>query len=161
MLYVRAATHRGNHYYNSSLVYRLAFKRAIDHRVNLAPVAGRLFAENFHLDDWLDGQGVPQVILNVGRVDGQAREITGRSDQFTGRPTHTGQPQGSPLPWTAAAQQGESGMAYLVPVPHARVRVDVREARIGAGSEGEVFTIGRQRGVSLLIEHGSVSRVHA
>ena len=52
-------------------------------------------------------------------------------------------------------------MAYLVPVPHARVRVDVREARIGAGSEGEVFTIGRQRGVSLLIEHGSVSRVHA
>ncbi len=151
----------------------LAFKRAIDHRVNLAPVAGRLFAENFHLDDWLDGQGVPQVILNVGRVDGQmqevtgrpvdgqAREVTGRSDQFTGRPTHTGQPQGSPLPWTAAAQQGESGMAYLVPVPHARVRVDVREARIGAGSEGEVFTIGRQRGVSLLIEHGSVSRVHA
>jgi NADPH-dependent 2,4-dienoyl-CoA reductase/sulfur reductase-like enzyme/Fe-S-cluster-containing hydrogenase component 2/pSer/pThr/pTyr-binding forkhead associated (FHA) protein/CRP-like cAMP-binding protein len=139
----------------------LAFKRAIDHRVNLAPVAGRLFAENFHLDDWLDGQGVPQVILNVGRVDGQAREVTGRPDQFTGRPTHAGRPQGSPLPWTVAAPQGESGMAYLVPVPHARVRVDVRETRIGAGSAGEVFTIGRQRGVSLLIEHGSVSRVHA
>ena len=45
--------------------HALAFKRAIDHRVNLAPVANRLFAEDFNLDDWLDRQQVPPAIFNV------------------------------------------------------------------------------------------------
>jgi NAD(P)H-nitrite reductase large subunit len=37
----------------------LAFKRAIDHRVNVTPIVNRLFADDFQLDDWLDGQHVP------------------------------------------------------------------------------------------------------
>ena len=37
----------------------LDFKRAIDHTVNLLPVASRLFAPDFKLKEWLDQQGVP------------------------------------------------------------------------------------------------------
>ena len=43
----------------------LAFKRAVDHSVNLAPVSSRLFAGDFSLNDWLDSQGVPPPILGV------------------------------------------------------------------------------------------------
>lgn len=45
----------------------LAFKRAIDARVNVAPVAARLFAPDFKLGEWLDSQGVPGPILRVSR----------------------------------------------------------------------------------------------
>jgi NADPH-dependent 2,4-dienoyl-CoA reductase/sulfur reductase-like enzyme/CRP-like cAMP-binding protein/Fe-S-cluster-containing hydrogenase component 2 len=50
----------------------LAFKRAIEHRVNLASVANYLFANDFNLDQWLDKQQVPPAILNV-----QQRERAG------------------------------------------------------------------------------------
>lgn len=43
----------------------LAFKRAIDHRVNLAPVASSLFEHHFDLNGWLDSQGVPPPVLGV------------------------------------------------------------------------------------------------
>ncbi len=46
----------------------LAFKRAIDHGVNLLPVAPVLFEQRFRLDDWLDTQGVPPPVLNVSKV---------------------------------------------------------------------------------------------
>lgn len=46
----------------------LAFKRAIDHGVNLAPVASILFADSFNLTDWLDQQGVPSPILGVSKT---------------------------------------------------------------------------------------------
>lgn len=46
----------------------LAFKRAIDHGVNLLPVASRLFASDFKLTDWLDRQKVPTAILAVSKV---------------------------------------------------------------------------------------------
>ena len=42
--------------------HALALKRAIDYRVPLTTVAAYLFREDFHLDDWLDTQGVPPVI---------------------------------------------------------------------------------------------------
>ena len=45
----------------------LAFKRAIDHRVNLSSVAARLFAPDFNLSDWLDWQKVPPPVLGVKR----------------------------------------------------------------------------------------------
>jgi FHA domain-containing protein/pyridine nucleotide-disulfide oxidoreductase len=45
----------------------LAFKRAIDHGVNLLPVASRLFANDFKLTDWLDEQKVPTPILAVSK----------------------------------------------------------------------------------------------
>jgi NAD(P)H-nitrite reductase large subunit len=46
----------------------LAFKRAIDHRVNLLPVASLLFADHFNLNEWLDHQGVPPPMLGVNRI---------------------------------------------------------------------------------------------
>ncbi|HVB74506.1 MAG TPA: FAD-dependent oxidoreductase [Ktedonobacteraceae bacterium] len=45
----------------------LAYKRAIDHRVNLASVAHCLFAGDFDLDGWLDQQGVPAPVLNIDK----------------------------------------------------------------------------------------------
>ncbi|MHB8599777.1 MAG: NAD(P)/FAD-dependent oxidoreductase [Ktedonobacteraceae bacterium] len=53
----------------------LAFKRAIDYRVNLAPVASNLFADHFNLSDWLDSQGVPPPILGVKRVGEYAESV--------------------------------------------------------------------------------------
>lgn len=46
----------------------LAFKRAIDHRVNLLPVASVLFEQHFDLDSWLDAQGVPPPMLDVSKL---------------------------------------------------------------------------------------------
>jgi len=47
--------------------HALAFKRAIDHRVNFAAVADRLFAGDFDLDDWLDQQNIPAPVLNISK----------------------------------------------------------------------------------------------
>ena len=46
----------------------LAFKRAIDYGVSLAPIASSLFAENFSLSEWLDRQGVPAPVMGVSKV---------------------------------------------------------------------------------------------
>ncbi|HEX6477385.1 MAG TPA: FAD-dependent oxidoreductase [Ktedonobacteraceae bacterium] len=43
----------------------LAFKRAIDSRLDLVPVAGRLFAPNFDLDAWFASQGIPNPVLDA------------------------------------------------------------------------------------------------
>jgi NADPH-dependent 2,4-dienoyl-CoA reductase/sulfur reductase-like enzyme len=51
----------------------LAFKRAIDHHVNLIPIATHVFADNFKLTDWLDRQKVPTPILAVSKVRSAAR----------------------------------------------------------------------------------------
>jgi NADPH-dependent 2,4-dienoyl-CoA reductase/sulfur reductase-like enzyme len=51
----------------------LAFKRAIDHHVNLLPIATHVFADNFKLTDWLDRQKVPTPILAVSKVRSAAR----------------------------------------------------------------------------------------
>jgi NADPH-dependent 2,4-dienoyl-CoA reductase/sulfur reductase-like enzyme/Fe-S-cluster-containing hydrogenase component 2/CRP-like cAMP-binding protein len=48
----------------------LAFKRAIDHRVNLASIVSRLFAGDFNLDEWLDNQGVPASNIAFPHVQG-------------------------------------------------------------------------------------------
>ncbi len=46
----------------------LDFNRAIDHHVNLLPVASVLCEQHFDLDSWLDAQGVPPPILGVSKV---------------------------------------------------------------------------------------------
>jgi hypothetical protein len=51
----------------------LAFKRAIDHRVNLIPIVARLFAEDFKLTDWLDLQKVPTPVLAVSKMRSDTR----------------------------------------------------------------------------------------
>ncbi len=144
----------------------LAFKRAIDHRVNLTSITRHLFAGDFNLDEWLDKQGVPSAIVDMVRIGRD--ESAGQP--YAGRPQggpYVRQPQGSPLPYyedgsqSFAAKTEESMRAYLVPIPHPRINVSVRETELGLGKEGEVITVGRQHGVSLLIEHSSVSRLHS
>lgn len=43
----------------------LAFKRAIDHEVNLSSLKGQLLDPGFKLATWLDQQGIPPAILGV------------------------------------------------------------------------------------------------
>jgi NADPH-dependent 2,4-dienoyl-CoA reductase/sulfur reductase-like enzyme/Fe-S-cluster-containing hydrogenase component 2/pSer/pThr/pTyr-binding forkhead associated (FHA) protein/CRP-like cAMP-binding protein len=142
----------------------LAFKRTIDHGVNLASIASRLFADDFNLDEWLDNQGVPPAVLDVVKIghyeSSKIRQPhAGRSD--------TGRPQGSPLHFDDVRGQSLAGRTdgsmrgYLAPIPHPRVNVSVQETVLGSGKQGEVITIGRQKGSSLLIEHNSVSRLHS
>lgn len=50
-----------------------AFKRAIDHRVNLMPIATQLFTDHFKLTDWLDRQKVPTPILAVRKMSNAFR----------------------------------------------------------------------------------------
>ncbi|HEV2583884.1 MAG TPA: FAD-dependent oxidoreductase, partial [Ktedonobacteraceae bacterium] len=47
----------------------LAFKRAIDARVNVMPVARQLFDDAFDLDAWLDSQHVPEANINLSLGD--------------------------------------------------------------------------------------------
>ncbi len=53
----------------------LAFKRAIDHAVSLAPVASCLFARDFKLATWLDAQRVPTPILAVRKARASGPDI--------------------------------------------------------------------------------------
>lgn len=116
----------------------LAWKRAIDHQVNLAPVAHQIFAEDFNLDRWLSTQGVPEPLLSLQNAA----------------------PSGS-----ATILQGQApprdGEAYFVPIPHPRVHVLTSEISMSGMPLGQAISIGRQTGAGWLIDHASVSRQHA
>ncbi len=45
----------------------LAFKRAIDARVNMTPILSSLFTEAFCLEEWLDKQHAPEAIFDITR----------------------------------------------------------------------------------------------
>jgi NADPH-dependent 2,4-dienoyl-CoA reductase/sulfur reductase-like enzyme/pSer/pThr/pTyr-binding forkhead associated (FHA) protein len=136
----------------------LAFKRAIDHGVNLLPVASRLFADDFKLSEWLDKQGVPPAILGVSR-EGDAAI---RQAAYSGAHHPSLIAMAKPQPRTEAffvpsddfptvmssAASGTGGDALPV----------LAETRL---SNTKVMTVGRQTGVYLLIDHATVSRRHA
>ena len=122
----------------------LAFKRAIDHQVNLSPVATSLYAENFQLNDWLDKQGVPPALLGVSR----AGDVAMKQIAYTGT--------GLPTLYTFAQPQTTSE-AVLIPVAQAALP-QLQETKL---SQTKTMTIGRQEGVYLRIDHTSVSRRHA
>jgi NADPH-dependent 2,4-dienoyl-CoA reductase/sulfur reductase-like enzyme/Fe-S-cluster-containing hydrogenase component 2/CRP-like cAMP-binding protein len=115
-----------------------AYKRAIDHHVNLAPVMQSLFMGDFDLDVWLDQQHVPPAI-----VDGIDAAQPGG-----GQPSVSTQP---PIPRQAA----------LVLIPHPAITVTLEEQLLLPVEENAVCTIGRQQGARLRIDHTSVSRFHA
>jgi len=52
--------------------HALAFKRAIDARINVMPVARGFFDDAFDLDAWLDDQGVLEANLNIA-IKGDSR----------------------------------------------------------------------------------------
>lgn len=125
----------------------LACKRAIDHRVNLLPIASQLFATDFQLNAWLDQQGVPPPALGVSRegavaVRQAASSIIAQTLETT-----------SPVP---------AGGAFLVLADiFEKARPSIPESARTVLSQTRVLTIGRQAGVSLLVDHDSVSRRHA
>ncbi|HYX48206.1 MAG TPA: FAD-dependent oxidoreductase, partial [Ktedonobacteraceae bacterium] len=45
----------------------LAYKRAIDHKVNLSSISSHLFKQDFKLNEWLDREGVPAPLLSASR----------------------------------------------------------------------------------------------
>jgi NADPH-dependent 2,4-dienoyl-CoA reductase/sulfur reductase-like enzyme/pSer/pThr/pTyr-binding forkhead associated (FHA) protein len=125
----------------------LAFKRAIDHRVNLSSVTSRLFAPDFKLNEWLDKQGVPPPILSVSREGAVA--VSGVTLVDAQPVTIAGPTVLSPQP---------TPEAFLVPVSQNEPGLRLEEMRL---SQTRVMTVGRQSGIYLLIDHGTVSRRHA
>jgi NADPH-dependent 2,4-dienoyl-CoA reductase/sulfur reductase-like enzyme/pSer/pThr/pTyr-binding forkhead associated (FHA) protein len=125
----------------------LAFKRAIDHSINLLPVASRLFAEDFKLNEWLDKQGVPPAILSVNREG----EVAIREAAYSGayHPTLV----------TMAKAQPRSE-AFLAPVKPGEAESLPRQVEVRLNPT-KVMAVGRQAGVYLLIDHPTVSRRHA
>jgi Fe-S-cluster-containing hydrogenase component 2/CRP-like cAMP-binding protein/thioredoxin reductase len=114
-----------------------AYKRAIDHRVDLSPVLGRLFRDDFDLDRWLDQQQVPLAITDM---------------------IGTG-----PRPAQRAPSMPLSippGSAKLVQVAHPAVSLSLQEQPLPL-VEQTAFTIGRHQGAHAFIDHSSVSRHHA
>ena len=124
----------------------LAFKRAIDHKVNLTPVISHLFANDFKLHDWMDKQGVPPPILGVSRQGERAIQQAAYAGSGATRVTGLKpQPRMEAflVPVTADAQPGAPGLVETLL------------------SQTKVLTIGRQVGTTLLIDHPSISRRHA
>ena len=120
----------------------LAFKRAIDHSVNLTSVATRLFTPDFHLAEWLETQGVPPAMPGVQRIgDGASSAAVYSSVQ---------------LP-TVHAKATLPTEAVFVPVA-TQTLPSLQEIHL---SQTKVMTVGRQAGVFLLLDHGSISRRHA
>lgn len=125
----------------------LAFKRAIDHRVNLTPVAEQLFRDDFKLNDWLDQQGVPGLELGVKRT----RAIA------VGQVTHAASDDSATI--VSPARKSEAFLVTANIFEQSRQNIP-EKAKIPL-SQSKVTIVGRQAGVSLLIDHNSVSRQHA
>jgi len=122
----------------------LAFKRAIDHKVNLLPVASQLFAGDFNLNDWLDWQGVPPAVLGVTRQGAAAvRQVV-----YSG---------GTASPSVLKPQPVMEAVLVRAPQEQ-RMPLSTEETLL---SQTKVMTIGRQPGAHLLIDNDSVSRRHA
>jgi NADPH-dependent 2,4-dienoyl-CoA reductase/sulfur reductase-like enzyme/pSer/pThr/pTyr-binding forkhead associated (FHA) protein len=132
----------------------LAFKRAIDHRVDLSAVASKLFADDFKLNDWLDSQGVPPPLIGVRRTgDAAIQQVAyagGRTSIAV--PATDGKKNGASKPPVAISE------ASLIPLTPPDQSLQLKETRL---SQTQVMTIGRQVGVFLLIDHATISRRHA
>ncbi len=120
----------------------LAFKRAIDHRVNLQTVASVMFADSFKLDDWLDRQGVPPPLLGVARQGDAAIKQAAYASA-----------QPAPAATVIKPQLSESLL-----VAAERMEGIPAETRL---STTKVMAVGRQQGVHLLVDEATVSRRHA
>ena len=131
----------------------LAYKRAIDHRLNLSSIADRLFSDDFDFEAWLDEQQVPPPLLNI-RTEGLPEPYAAQQRQNTQTVTiHTGA--------FASHYSLKDDDAFFVPLPHPKIPVTLAEIQLNTSDQDGVITIGRQPGVSLLLAHSSVSRLHA
>jgi NADPH-dependent 2,4-dienoyl-CoA reductase/sulfur reductase-like enzyme/pSer/pThr/pTyr-binding forkhead associated (FHA) protein/Fe-S-cluster-containing hydrogenase component 2/CRP-like cAMP-binding protein len=131
----------------------LAFKRAIDHRVNLAPIDSQLFTADFNLDAWLDQQRIPEPILNINK-ESASKSLSPAKQGVINTPSLTGEE------YTRNFLPKDID-AFLVHVPHPKIHVSMAETQLNNNGQSNVNTIGRQSGVFLVLDHISVSRLHA
>ena len=134
----------------------LAFKRAIDHKVDLSSVANHALAQDFNLEEWLNRQGVPPVAFDIVKIGQNEHAHLGQSQ--SGPPLASRRPVDGTL--STLEEMGAATRAYLVPVPHPRVNVTIHEVDLGLDEQNKGVTIGRNKGSSFVIEHSSVSRQH-
>ena len=116
----------------------LAYKRAIDHKVNLSSISSQLFKQDFKLHEWLDREGVPPPLL------GTSRKGTMQLEELAKGPT-----AGAPI------------LKSQTPIEAALVPYEEREQAATLLSQNKVMEVGRQAGSYLLIDHEFVSRRHA
>ncbi len=159
----------------------LAFKRAIDHGVNLQSVAAKLFAEDFSLNKWLDRQGVPPPLLGVSKSSEEMQKTIAGPDDYATVVAGGGDAGAinlAPIGGAAVVKPQPQIEAVLIPVTDA----DALKLVPTTGAEGamnvapttgairlaetrltlsDTMLVGRQMGAFLLIDHGSVSRRHA
>ena len=116
----------------------LAYKRAIDHKVNLSPISSQLFQQDFKLHEWLDREGVSPPLLSSSRKGVKQQEVLAKRST-----------SGAPIKKAQTLIE-----AALVPS-------DERGQTATLLSQTRVMDVGRQAGSYLLIDHESVSRRHA
>ncbi len=120
-----------------------AFKRSIDQHVNLSPVLPHIFDEAFSLDDWLDQQNIPPTIPEIGQV-----KHTAIVDSVTLLDINMHEAQ-TPL------------AAVLAPITQPQLPMALKEMPLDPSEMRIPLTIGRQAGLTLQLEHPTVSRRHA
>ncbi|GCE18880.1 FAD-dependent oxidoreductase [Dictyobacter kobayashii] len=132
--------------------HTLAFKRAIDHKVNLAAVASSLMKEDFDLAAYLDSLKVPPLQLGVQRTgDTVIREAVAVSGNAHGL-------QSGENPMLHELSSSQHTEALLVHVADPHVPLHIAETSLDRET---LVTIGRQPGVDLVVNEGSISRRHA
>jgi NADPH-dependent 2,4-dienoyl-CoA reductase/sulfur reductase-like enzyme/Fe-S-cluster-containing hydrogenase component 2/CRP-like cAMP-binding protein len=141
----------------------LAFKRALDHRVNLSPVVSRLFSADFSLDAWLDQQGVPGAALHLDQEHASAQAARGGQEV-------------TPAPASEEYFQHIEGSAWhgsishIIPESVLRA-LDGTPALVLAGkdtppqvvhlAESRRYTLGRDSQNDIVLHDPSSSRHHA
>jgi NADPH-dependent 2,4-dienoyl-CoA reductase/sulfur reductase-like enzyme/pSer/pThr/pTyr-binding forkhead associated (FHA) protein len=157
----------------------LAFKRAIDHRVNLASVLNKLFEEDFDVAGWLDQRGIPPLQLGVQRLHDskmatgvvEDAEVEDAAHMAVARPAvmASGQAHGTSGIQPGEQLVGENLMldeltpsdrteAFMVHIVDPQLPLRIAETLL---SRDTSMLIGRQPGVDILVNEGSVSRRHA
>jgi NADPH-dependent 2,4-dienoyl-CoA reductase/sulfur reductase-like enzyme/pSer/pThr/pTyr-binding forkhead associated (FHA) protein/CRP-like cAMP-binding protein/Fe-S-cluster-containing hydrogenase component 2 len=118
----------------------MALKRAIDHYVTLTPVINQLFNDTFQLDNWLDQQQVPPALAH-SFAEGQ--------DAHRERLILTG------------IEDSAAYNAFLVPATHPQPTLTLNDIQLDALAMHQPVTIGRQPGMTVRLDHPTVSRRHA
>ncbi|HEX4203348.1 MAG TPA: FAD-dependent oxidoreductase [Ktedonobacteraceae bacterium] len=140
----------------------LAFKRAIDHRVNLASISLQLLNPDFQLAAWLDQQMVPPALLGVqhAKLKPKAAQVAPRTV-----PVDTTTPHAIVVPIETVPRALQEKVQGPVPTELVLVHVPDRVSGLNLPDfvlkQSASLTIGRAPGTSLLIDQGTVSRRHA
>ncbi len=141
----------------------LALKRAIDYRIPLTPIMSRLFAADFSLDDWLDGQGVPPVIAPTA-----LREATSLQTGYTSTSLLRRQPESI----TTTLKQRRTTQLQNDLIPESILKELPQSATLVVMARGTAprmvpltqqkrFVLGREKENDIFLDDIATSRKHA